>query len=151
MSLFDTQNKEKAMTQSNGISKMTDIVESGIVESHGIPMTVVQLQKYFEDFQYSEYVVDPTYNLTKYLKKLGLPNAATGVYDVLVIDCPRCGRASYYDGSPFDCCKACSYWNLANHSDCAYTLAEYAQCVTRKVIENAKRRMYLSEGERMHG
>lgn len=97
-----------------------------------------------------DYVIDPHYSVNRYLRALGLPNAATSEHEVWMIDCPRCGRPSVYDNSRSDTCKACCYYNLANHAKEAYTLAQYAQRVTKKVIENVKRNLYLPESEGMH-
>jgi hypothetical protein len=68
---------------------------------------------------------DPNYDLENYLKDVGLPSDTTPADEVLVIDCPHCGRASFYNGGFTASCSCCGYYNLADHSDEAYTLADY--------------------------
>lgn len=45
--------------------------------------------------------------------------------DILIIDCPGCGHRTYYDGGFTDCCKCCGWYNIADHSDDAYTYYDY--------------------------
>lgn len=85
-----------------------------------------------------DYMVDRNYSVNKYLRSLGLPNRTTPADQVWLIDCPRCGAASLYDNSRSDRCKACCYYNLADHAKDAYTLAEYAQRVTHEVIRKCQ-------------
>lgn len=68
---------------------------------------------------------DPDYDLEKHLANLGLPSKDTPAEDILVIDCPHCGAASYYNCGFTDTCSCCGYYNLADHSEEIYTLLDY--------------------------
>lgn len=69
--------------------------------------------------------ISKKWNLEAYLKSLGLPNERVTPTDILIIDCPRCGAPSYYDGGFTDFCSCCGFYNLADYSDDAYLLSDY--------------------------
>jgi len=61
----------------------------------------------------------------KVFRELGLPNERITPYDILIIDCHRCGAPSPYDGGFTDHCKCCGYYNLADWSEEAITLEDH--------------------------
>lgn len=89
-----------------------------------LPITLQLIKdRWDRDADNSRCVPDPDYDLFKHIKELGL--AQEPAEEILVIDCPLCGRPSYYDGGFTDTCSCCGYYNLADHSDEAYTLVDY--------------------------
>ena len=97
----------------------------GLDDEHGpLPLSLQIIKDIWdEQADNSDCEPDPDYDLFKHIKKLGL--AQEPPVDILVIDCPLCHRPSYYDGGFTDTCSCCGYYNLADHSDEAYTLADY--------------------------
>lgn len=102
--------------------------ETGIFEP-GLPITLALIKASFdqesEQVNPDEYVPDPDYDLDQYIRELGLLKQGLRPEDILAIDCPHCGAASYYDGGFTDTCSCCGFYNLANYSDEAYTLLDY--------------------------
>lgn len=67
--------------------------------------------------------ISKEWGLEKHLKELGLDMSRPE--EILIIDCPRCGAPSFYDGGFTDFCSCCGYYNLADHSDEAITLLDH--------------------------
>jgi len=91
-----------------------------------LPITLALAKREFEKMvDNSQCKADPDYDLEKHLEKLGLLSQDKPADEILIIDCPHCGAASYYDGGFTDTCSCCGYYNLADFSDDAYTLMDY--------------------------
>lgn len=72
------------------------------------------------------YECDPMYDVHQYIDDLARrygrdfdPN------NFLIVDCPACGHATYYDEGATDSCKCCGFANLADYADDAYTIADF--------------------------
>jgi len=68
--------------------------------------------------------LDPNYDFEAAMASLISEEGLTSD-QILVIHCPRCGQPSYYSGGFTASCACCGFYNLADYSDDAVTLADY--------------------------
>lgn len=67
--------------------------------------------------------ISKEWDLEKHLSELGLDK--TKPEEILIVDCPRCGAPSFYNGGFTDSCSCCGYYNLADYSEEAITLLDH--------------------------
>lgn len=66
---------------------------------------------------------DPDYDFTAEMNELLAERGMAD--DILIIVCPACANPSYYSGGFTASCHCCGFYNLADYSEEAMTLADW--------------------------
>jgi hypothetical protein len=88
-----------------------------------LPVTLQVLKDKFDQAPSGSCVPDPEYDFDAEMTLL----LAEGLNaeDILVVRCPSCGQMTYYNGGFTANCSCCGYYNLADLSNEAVTLADW--------------------------
>jgi len=98
-----------------------------------LPITLQLIKDELDQTLSGPYVPDPDYDFDTEMAQLLAEGLSAE--EILVVGCPGCGQMTYYDGGFTADCACCGYYNLADLSDEAVTLADWWEgCLEKDVL-----------------
>lgn len=93
-------------------------------ERHTLPITLQVLKDAMDVMMDGrQFVPDPEYDFNASISEL--LGEGLRADEILVLRCPACGEVTYYNGGFTASCECCGYYNLADLSEEAVTLADW--------------------------
>jgi len=98
-----------------------------------LPITLQLIKDNLDQTATGPYIPDPDYDFDMEMTRLLAKGLSAE--EILVVRCPTCGQMTYYDGGLTADCSCCGYYNLADLSEEAVTLADWWEsCLEEDVL-----------------
>jgi len=94
-----------------------------MADEQKLPITLQIIKDELDQTATGPYVPDPGYDFDMEMSQLLAEGLSAE--EILVVRCPSCGQMTYYDGGFTADCACCGYYNLADLSEEAVTLADW--------------------------